>query len=139
MKTNKDKEKFIELRAKGYSFDKISKQLKISKKTLIDWSREFSYEIRNLKAIEIEALQERYKLLKESRIVTLSMTLTKIEKQIDKADFSGVSPERLMELKLKYLNELKGEEVSLVFEEKGDEDNIPIRIEFVEVEDIQSR
>ena len=34
------KHRFIELRAKGYSFDKIALELNKAKQTLIDWSRE---------------------------------------------------------------------------------------------------
>jgi len=39
MKDQQTKEKFIELRAKGLSFDKISRELRISKQTLINWSK----------------------------------------------------------------------------------------------------
>jgi orotate phosphoribosyltransferase-like protein len=38
-KTLDEKQQFIELRAKGYSFQKISDELKISKPTLIEWSK----------------------------------------------------------------------------------------------------
>ena len=34
------KERFIELRAKGWSFDKIAKETGKAKQTLIDWSKE---------------------------------------------------------------------------------------------------
>ena len=46
------KEKFIELRAKGWSFDKIAKELGKAKQTLINWSKELEDEIDNLKALE---------------------------------------------------------------------------------------
>ncbi len=35
-----EKEKFIQLRAKGLSFDKISKELNISKPPLLKWNEE---------------------------------------------------------------------------------------------------
>ena len=50
------KQEFIELRAKGWSFDKIAKKLGKAKQTLIDWSKELQDEIANRKAIELEAL-----------------------------------------------------------------------------------
>ena len=45
MKTKDQKEKFIQLRAEGNSFDKISDILNISKPTLINWNIDFSKEI----------------------------------------------------------------------------------------------
>jgi len=44
----KDYDKFIELTAMGLSYDKISKQLKVSKSTLIEWSKVFKPGIRSL-------------------------------------------------------------------------------------------
>ena len=79
MKDNETKEKFIELRAKGYSFDKISSELKVCKQTLIYWSRDFEEEIGNLKAIELEALQEQYFMTKKQRIEKLGETLNVLE------------------------------------------------------------
>ena len=40
-KTNKDRTNFIELRAQGFSFEKISKELNISKPTLMKWEKHF--------------------------------------------------------------------------------------------------
>jgi len=44
MKENKHelKQRFIEMRAKDISYDKISKELGVSKQTLINWSKEFN-------------------------------------------------------------------------------------------------
>jgi hypothetical protein len=39
------KEKFVELRVLGLSFEEISKELKISKQILADWARELRDEI----------------------------------------------------------------------------------------------
>lgn len=50
MKDPKTKQQLIELRAAGYSFDKIAKKLMVAKSTLIDWSKEFEFEVANLKA-----------------------------------------------------------------------------------------
>ena len=51
MAINKKKaEEFIKLRAEGYSFDNIAEKLKISKPTLIKWSKEYEFEINELDA-----------------------------------------------------------------------------------------
>ena len=52
------KEQFIQLRAKGLSFDKISNELSTSKPTLLKWSVELDSEIANLAYLETETLLE---------------------------------------------------------------------------------
>ena len=54
------KSRFIHLRAKGNSFDKIAKELKVSKSTLSNWSQELEEQIAQTKAMELEALQEEF-------------------------------------------------------------------------------
>lgn len=113
MKSNEMKKKFIELRAKGISFRKISESLKVSKKTLIEWSKELEREITNLKAIEMEELQEMYYVQKQKRIELFGSQLEQIIKELDQRNFSDMSTEKLLELQLKYLDYLKREEVDL--------------------------
>ena len=43
--------RFIFLRSQGWSFNRITVELNISKPTLIKWSREFRFEIQNQRAI----------------------------------------------------------------------------------------
>ena len=105
------KEKFIELRAKGMSFDKIAKEIGKAKQTLIDWSKELKDEIENRKALELEALYESYYLLKENRLQTFGIMLTKIKKEIEQRDLSDVPTDKLLDLLLKYENQVKDEVV----------------------------
>jgi transposase len=115
METIEQKEKFIELRAKGYSFDKIAKELGRAKQTLIDWSKELEEEIANHKALELEALYEKYYLHKETRLQTFGELLGKIKKEIEKRNLSDVSTEKLLELYLKYQAQAKEEVTDPVF------------------------
>jgi len=117
MKDQQTKEKFIELRAKGLSFDKISKELRTSKQTLINWSKELQEEIRNLKAIELEALQEKYFLTKEKRIELFGEGLKAIKEELEKRDLKDIPTGKLIELLLKYHRILKEEAVPLELEE----------------------
>jgi len=55
---------FIELRAKGWSYRRIARKLRVSKSTLANWSQELEEEIASLKAMELEGLFEQYFLLK---------------------------------------------------------------------------
>lgn len=110
-----DKEKFIELRAKGYSFDKIALELGKAKQTLIDWSKELQDEIANVKALELEALYERYYLLKESRLQTFGEMIIKIKAEIEKRQLSDVPTDKLLDLLLKYNSLVKEEYIEPLF------------------------
>ena len=48
MEMNKTQREFILLRADGVSFDKIATQLKVSKASLIQWSKLFENEIKEI-------------------------------------------------------------------------------------------
>ena len=109
------KEIFIELRAKGWSFDKIAKETGKAKQTLIDWSKELQDEIANVKALELEALYERYYLLKESRLQTFGEMITKIKTEVERRDLSDVPTDKLLELLLKYNSQVKEEIVEPIY------------------------
>lgn len=110
-----DKERFIELRAKGWSFDKIAKELSKAKQTLIDWSKELQDEIANRKALELEALYESYYLMRENRLQTFGAMLTKIKEEVERRDLSDVPTDKLLELLLKYNSQVKEEIVEPIY------------------------
>jgi transposase-like protein len=115
MKPQTTKEKFIDLRAQGLSFDKIAKELQTSKQTLIDWSKELQEEIANRKALELETLYESFYLLKEYRLKNFGSLLNKIEQELQARDLSDVPTDKLLDLFLKYNSQLKEEIVEPVF------------------------
>lgn len=106
---------FIQLRAKGWSYDKIAKELGKAKQTLIDWSKELEHEIANLKATELEALYESYYLLKENRIKTVGGLLNKITEEAMSRDLSDVPTDKLFDLLLKYNDKMKEEIVDPIY------------------------
>jgi transposase len=105
------KSRFILLRAKGNSYTRIAKELGVSKGTLVNWNNELETEIAHVRSIELEALQEEFFLLKEGRIRLLGELLKTIKTEISKRDLSKVKTDKLMELQLRYFEELKGEYV----------------------------
>ena len=120
METLETKERFIELRAKGWSFDKIAQELGKAKQTLIDWSKELEEEIANLKALELEALYEKHYLLKENRLQVFGELLSKIKEEALSRDLSDVPTDKLLELLLKYSNQVNEEIVEPKFKTSGD-------------------
>lgn len=113
------KERFVELRAKGVSYDDIVKEIGVSKPTLIKWGRELELEISNLKALEWEALQEKHFVSKTKRVELYGEELSRLNQEIGNRDYSEMPLEKLLELKLKYADKLKQEETEIRLKEKG--------------------
>ena len=109
MLDNETKEKFILLRAENKSYSKISKALGISIDSCYKLNAEFENRIAELKADNMQQLYNKYFMTKEARIKKLGSSLNKIDKAIEQADFSGIAPEKLLDLKLKYSQALKKE------------------------------
>ncbi|MEM8483996.1 MAG: hypothetical protein AAF564_00530 [Bacteroidota bacterium] len=98
MKNMDTKERFIELRARSYSFDKIAEELDVSKPTLIKWHKEFEREIVNLRYIHVEGLLEKHGLLKQKKIEVLAEVLQRTLDEIRTRDLSDVSVKHLIEI-----------------------------------------
>jgi hypothetical protein len=120
------KNRFIELRAKGWSFDKIALELSKSKQTLLDWSRDLKEEIDKRKALELELIYESYYLIKKHRLQSLGDLLLRLQTEIGNRDLTGIPTEKLLDLYLKYNNQVK-EELEPVREEQRKE---PVTIIF---------
>lgn len=103
------KHKFIELRARGLSYDKIKEELHISKKTCTNWDKELQEQISSLKAEQLNELYDKYYMTREARITKLGNALDKIDTALSNADLSEVDPVRLLDMKLKYSEALKEE------------------------------
>jgi|UniRef100_UPI00404709F9 IS30 family transposase len=143
METIETKRRFIELRAKGYSFDKIAKELGKAKQTLLDWSRELDQEIAQAKALELDSLYESYSLYKEARLKTLGEILSKLKKEVDNRDLTDLPTDRLLDLFLKYEGVVKESLVEPVFKssreiEEEKEDRLLLE-ELTSLEVLESR
>ncbi len=107
------KHRFVVMRAKGYSYARIARELGVSKGTLTAWNAELEAQIVSARAAELEALQEEFFLLKEGRIRLIGEQLKAIQSEVGRRDLSQVKTERLLELLLRYFEELKGEYVEV--------------------------
>ena len=108
------KERFIELRAAGHSYDAIAAQLSVSKPTLIEWARELTLEIQNARAMRLDELFETFALAKEKRVEAFGKRLQAIMAELDKRDLSAVKTEILLALALKYIEAAREEATPLV-------------------------
>ncbi len=89
---------FIELRAKGWGLKRIAARLKVAPRTLVDWNRQEKDNIRTLRAIELEALQEKILASREQELQTLKNSLDTIQQQIAMKDHKYISLESLYRL-----------------------------------------
>ena len=106
-KTLKDHQKFIELRAKDLSYDKISKELGMNKNTCVSLSKKFEIEIQNTKQIELEAIREEFFLMKKQKISILADQLKKVREQLEKRDFTEVSTTDLVKLQSDLIKQIE--------------------------------
>ena len=113
------KEQFVELRARGWSFDRIAKELKVSKQSLVNWSRELTLEIRNRRAIEFEALLETYAMTREKRIEAIGQLLKRMNEELAARTLTTMPTERLLDGILKLMAESEAVETELTFGAEG--------------------
>jgi len=87
--------RFVHLRSQGWSYARIAQELGVCKRTLINWSRKFQYEINNQRAIELEALQETLVATREARARALAEQLRAVEDELKKRSLADVPTSRL--------------------------------------------
>ena len=97
--TKEEKSKFIELRAKGWSFDKISEEMKVSKPTLLKLNGDLYTEVREAQFFETEALMEQYGLMRKERLKThcnaLKKALEEFKRKVEEQNFEDMPIEKL--------------------------------------------
>ena len=103
--TDKQKQ-FIILRAENLSFDKISNNLKISKPTLIEWSKVLQKEIQNLQFESFIRIKEAYGFTIKNRYETALKDLNIIESQILVSDLSKISVKDLFTIRNSLLEQI---------------------------------
>jgi hypothetical protein len=91
-------QRFIELRAQGRTYAQLMAELQVSKPTLIAWSRKHQFQIQNLKAIELEALAEKWLASITDRVNALGEQLRRVEVEMAKRDPAELTTAQLYTL-----------------------------------------
>jgi len=99
-KDNDTKNRFIELRGNGLSFDKIVKDIGVSKGTLLKWDKELKQEISEVRFIELESMIQKYGVLRTERVKSYGEMLEKYRKELSNRDLSDVSTNKLLDMAL---------------------------------------
>jgi len=98
MHDDKTIQRFIELRASGWTYARLMTELGVSKPTLIAWSRKHQFQIQNLKAIELEALSEQWLASITARVNSLGEQLRKVEAELARREPADLSTPQLFAL-----------------------------------------
>ena len=107
MKDLKTKERFVELRAEGRSFDSIAKELGVSKTTLLKWSRDLEDKINNEQYFAYQRLIEQYKMTKIARIKLKMQELQKVNDAVNQKDYNEIPVKDLFNIQEKLESQLK--------------------------------
>jgi len=99
--------RFLTLRADGVTFDAITKELKTSKPTLIQWSKLFQKEIIDLRFESFLKIKEAYSWSVKTKYETLLKQLSKIDDAILNADLTSSSIKDLFTIKNNLLFQLE--------------------------------
>ena len=91
-------QRFIELRSQGWPFARLSAELNVSKPTLIKWSRKHQFQIQNLRAIELEAVADKWLCSVSERLNHLGEQLQKVEAELAGRDIKELSTPQLHSL-----------------------------------------
>lgn len=113
--SEKQKNQFIKLRGKGISYQEISEQIHIPERKLINWGKELHMEINNANALELEALQDEFYLLKERRIKLFGEKLKIISEELENRDLGKIQTEKLFDLFFKMYKLLEKEAVEVKY------------------------
>jgi lambda repressor-like predicted transcriptional regulator len=76
------KNRFFELRAKGWSLARIAAKINVAQRTLVNWNRQHAQELRRLRAAELEALHERIFATHQQEARRMATLLETVEEKL---------------------------------------------------------
>ena len=94
--------RFIELRGKGMSFQKIAEEIGVSKPTLIKWNGELLEQVKEAQYMEFENLVEQYGLFRKRRFEiyckALNSALKEFQERAEKGELKDIPTDKLLNL-----------------------------------------
>lgn len=112
-KTTDEVQKFIELRARGLSYDKIASETGTSKPTLLKWASDYAREIEQAQYFELNSILAQYQVMRRNRVEvvseTLHMALTELQARAQAGNFADMATDKLVNMCLVLENRLERE------------------------------
>ena len=107
MHDEKTVQRFIELRSAGWTFARLTTELGVSKPTLIAWSRKHRFQIHNLKAIDMETLNQKWLASVTDRVDQLGVQLQAVDALLKQRDLSQLTTPQLLALSRQLREEIE--------------------------------
>ena len=104
------RQRFLELRSAGHSYNKIAAKLKVSKSSLVRCSRELTNELKNAKALELEGIREEFMVSREHRLRIMGTQLSKLTQEVLKRDLTEVPTWRIFDMQRKIIAQIAKED-----------------------------
>ena len=104
---NDKQNRFLTLRAEGKTYDAIAKELQTSKPTLMQWSKLFENEIKDLQFESFLQIKEAYSWSVKAKYETTLKQLNKIDDAILNADLASSNIKDLFTIKNSLLFQLE--------------------------------
>src|SRR5206468_11310282 len=106
MYTEEKIEKFLELRARGWSLGHIATELDVSKRTLVDWNREYAKEVESFRTLERELLKEKFIASREEELNHLHRFQKDIADELGNRQLKYIDTEKLFRLSVELRKEI---------------------------------
>ncbi len=106
MHSEQTQEKFIELRAQGWTLQHLATELHVSKRTLVDWNREFASEIQSMRELELELLKEKILASREEELNRLARLKKDLDDELSNRTLKFIPIEKLFRLATELRHEL---------------------------------
>jgi len=109
-------DKFVELRAQGWTLAHIATELHVSKRTLVEWNREFAADIQSFRTVEQELLKEQFLSSREEELNRLARLQKDVDDELANRTLKFIPFEKLFRL----ATDLRHEIHALRAEARGD-------------------
>lgn len=107
MYTRDTQEKFIELRAEGWTLNHIATELHTSKRTLVDWNKEFAAQIQDLRSFGMGYSEEKMPGAREDDLSRLLRLQKDMEDELANRTLRAVPTEKLFRLTAELREEIR--------------------------------
>src|SRR5437867_6646283 len=107
MHIEQTQDKFVELRAQGWTLGHIATELNVSKRTLVDWNRHFAADIECMRALEKEALQEKFVASREEDLNRLTRLQKDVQDELANRCLKYIDTEKLFRLSVELRQQIQ--------------------------------
>ena len=107
MHTADTQDKFMDLRAQGWSLGHIATEIHVSKRTLVEWNREFAADIQSIRAAELELLKEKILASREEELDRLARLRKDVSDELANRTLKFVPIEKLFRLSVELREEME--------------------------------